>query len=64
MKNEEEIPESQKLGPCHYNPDKKKALNSTSAVWGKDKTRRFSLDHSNDVGPGKYQLDFNKLKLN
>ncbi len=37
-------------------------LNSTSTVWGKDKTRRFSLDHTVDVGPGKYQLDLKRLK--
>lgn len=62
MKNEEQVPDEQKLGPCHYNPDKKHHLNLTSTVWGKDKTRRFSVDKVNEVGPGKYRLDFSKFK--
>lgn len=37
-------------------------LNSTGTVWGKDKTRRFSADRANEVGPGKYRIDFNPIK--
>ncbi len=37
-------------------------MNLTSTVWGKDKTRRFSLDHRTDIGPGKYRLDLDRIK--
>lgn len=42
-KKEEVNPEG-KLGPAYYNPDKKYYLNSTSTTWGKDRSKRFSVD--------------------
>ena len=60
-KKEEVNPEG-KLGPAFYNPNKKFYLNSTSAVWGKDRIKRFSLDSKSEVGPGKYNPVFNPVK--
>jgi hypothetical protein len=37
-------------------------LNSTSAVWGKDRSKRFSLDNKTEVGPGKYTPIYNPIK--
>ena len=50
------------MGPAFYHPGKKFYLNSTSTVWGKDKTRRFSVDSRSEVGPGKYNSEYNPIK--
>lgn len=61
--NKKEEPKQEvKLGPAFYNPKKKFYLNSTSTVWGKDKSKRFSVDLDSEVGPGKYDSDYNPIK--
>lgn len=34
-------------------------VNSTSTVWGKDKTKRFVSERKIPIGPGQYKIDYN-----
>ena len=61
-KREEEIPDEQKGGPAGYNPNKTFHVNSTGAVWGKDKTKRFVMDRKIPLGPGQYRADYHPAK--
>ena len=37
-------------------------MNSTGAVWGKDKTKRFIMDRKIPLGPGQYRADYKPAK--
>lgn len=59
-KKEEDVPDTEKLGPAFYNPNKTFHVNSTGSVWGKDTTKRFVADKKRiSLGPGQYKADYN-----
>lgn len=57
-KKDEEVPETERLGPAFYNPNKTLHVNSTGSVWGKDKTKRFVMERRIALGPGQYKADY------
>lgn len=57
-KKEDEVDPEEKIGPAFYNPAKTMHVNSTGAVWGKDRTKRFIMNRSIPLGPGQYKPDY------